>query len=137
MHFQAVTRLQFWSLSLIGSRARRARPHTPEIVSPARSFPVDRNLDNKGCALHQARYEKTCHRYLTACLLRRTNALKPRKSWIYWKKYRSCLYDIARSFGAWTNIYKDTDLNRAQLSLCVSLIENGVNPEALAVSLSL
>jgi len=31
-------------------------------------------------------------------------------------------------------ITQDTDLDRAQLSLCVSLIENGVNPEALAVS---
>lgn len=30
---------------------------------------------------------------------------------------------------------KDTELDRSQLSLCVSLIENGVNPEALAVSL--
>lgn len=29
---------------------------------------------------------------------------------------------------------KDTELDRSQLSLCVSLIENGVNPEALAVS---
>ena len=28
---------------------------------------------------------------------------------------------------------KNTQLDRAQLSLCVSLIENGVNPEALAV----
>lgn len=33
------------------------------------------------------------------------------------------------------NARKDTDLDRAQLSLCVSLIENGVNPEALAVSI--
>lgn len=32
------------------------------------------------------------------------------------------------------DFFKDTDLDRAQLSLCVSLIENGVNPEALAVS---
>ncbi|KAK5094884.1 hypothetical protein LTR70_003802 [Exophiala xenobiotica] len=30
------------------------------------------------------------------------------------------------------SILLDTDLDRAQLSLCVSLIENGVNPEALA-----
>jgi mitotic-spindle organizing protein 1 len=28
---------------------------------------------------------------------------------------------------------KNTHLDRPQLSLCVSLIENGVNPEALAV----
>ena len=28
---------------------------------------------------------------------------------------------------------QDTRLTRTQLSLCVSLIENGVNPEALAV----
>ena len=28
---------------------------------------------------------------------------------------------------------KNTHLNRAQLSMCISLIENGVNPEALAV----
>jgi len=28
---------------------------------------------------------------------------------------------------------QNTQLDRAQLSLCVSLIENGVNPEALAV----
>ena len=30
---------------------------------------------------------------------------------------------------------QNTQLDRTQLSLCVSLIENGVNPEALAVSL--
>ncbi|KAF2428965.1 mitotic-spindle organizing protein associated with a ring of gamma-tubulin 1 [Tothia fuscella] len=30
----------------------------------------------------------------------------------------------------------NTHLNRHQLSYCVSLIENGVNPEALAVSLT-
>jgi mitotic-spindle organizing protein 1 len=29
---------------------------------------------------------------------------------------------------------QNTQLDRAQLSLCISLIENGVNPEALAVS---
>lgn len=29
---------------------------------------------------------------------------------------------------------KNNNLDRPQLSLCVSLIENGVNPEALAVS---
>jgi len=29
---------------------------------------------------------------------------------------------------------QNTNLDRTQLSLCVSLIENGVNPEALAVS---
>ena len=29
---------------------------------------------------------------------------------------------------------QNTQLDRGQLSLCVSLIENGVNPEALAVS---
>jgi hypothetical protein len=29
---------------------------------------------------------------------------------------------------------KNTDLDRQSLSYCVSLIENGVNPEALAVS---
>lgn len=29
--------------------------------------------------------------------------------------------------------WKNTHLDRPQLSLCVSLIENGVNPEALAV----
>jgi mitotic-spindle organizing protein 1 len=28
---------------------------------------------------------------------------------------------------------KNTQLDRTQLSLCVSLVENGVNPEALAV----
>jgi hypothetical protein len=32
---------------------------------------------------------------------------------------------------------QNTDLDRQSLSYCVSLIENGVNPEALAVSLSL
>jgi len=32
---------------------------------------------------------------------------------------------------------QNTQLDRAQLSLCVSLIENGVNPEALAVRLEL
>jgi len=31
------------------------------------------------------------------------------------------------------NHLQDTQLDRAQLSLCVSLIENGVNPQALAV----
>ncbi|OMP86344.1 Mitotic-spindle organizing protein 1 [Diplodia seriata] len=31
----------------------------------------------------------------------------------------------------------NTNLNRTQLSFCVSLIENGVNPEALAVRLAL
>ena len=30
---------------------------------------------------------------------------------------------------------QNTNLTRTQLSLCVSLIENGVNPEALAVSI--
>lgn len=30
---------------------------------------------------------------------------------------------------------QNTNLDRTQLSLCVSLIENGVNPEALAVSI--
>ena len=30
---------------------------------------------------------------------------------------------------------KNTNLDRTELSLCVSLIENGVNPDALAVSL--
>ena len=34
-----------------------------------------------------------------------------------------------------THSSKDTQLDRAQLSLCVSLIENGVNPEALAVGI--
>jgi mitotic-spindle organizing protein 1 len=29
---------------------------------------------------------------------------------------------------------QNTQLDRSQLSLCVSLMENGVNPEALAVS---
>jgi mitotic-spindle organizing protein 1 len=33
-----------------------------------------------------------------------------------------------------TPIQKNTDLDRQSLSYCVSLIENGVNPEALAVS---
>ena len=32
-----------------------------------------------------------------------------------------------------TFMMQNTQLDRAQLSLCVSLIENGVNPEALAV----
>lgn len=32
---------------------------------------------------------------------------------------------------------KNTKLNRTQLSFCVSLIENGVNPEALAVRFKL
>ncbi|EOD43580.1 Mitotic-spindle organizing protein [Neofusicoccum parvum] len=31
----------------------------------------------------------------------------------------------------------NTNLNRTQLSFCVSLIENGVNPEALASSIRL
>ena len=31
------------------------------------------------------------------------------------------------------SVLLNTPLDRAQLSLCVSLIENGVNPEALAV----
>lgn len=34
---------------------------------------------------------------------------------------------------AWLNTSKNTHLDRPQLSLCVSLVENGVNPEALAV----
>lgn len=34
-------------------------------------------------------------------------------------------------------IVQNTDLDRQSLSYCVSLIENGVNPEALAVRLSL
>lgn len=42
--------------------------------------------------------------------------------WIYWKSE----IDAKSS--------QDTELDRSQLSLCVSLIENGVNPEALAVS---
>lgn len=33
-----------------------------------------------------------------------------------------------------TKLLQDTDLSRVQLSMCVSLVENGVNPEALAVS---
>ncbi|KAJ4537040.1 hypothetical protein HRR86_001347 [Exophiala dermatitidis] len=32
------------------------------------------------------------------------------------------------------SVLLNTQLDRTQLSLCVSLIENGVNPEALAVS---
>lgn len=36
--------------------------------------------------------------------------------------------------GAPTKQAQNTHLNRQQLSYCVSLIENGVNPEALAVS---
>lgn len=32
------------------------------------------------------------------------------------------------------SVLLNTHLDRTQLSLCVSLIENGVNPEALAVS---
>jgi mitotic-spindle organizing protein 1 len=32
---------------------------------------------------------------------------------------------------------QNTQLNRSQLSWCVSLIENGVNPEALAASFKL
>jgi hypothetical protein len=32
------------------------------------------------------------------------------------------------------SILQNTKLDRTELSLCVSLIENGVNPEALAVS---
>lgn len=32
-----------------------------------------------------------------------------------------------------TNVYQNTNLDRTELSLCVSLIENGVNPDALAV----
>jgi hypothetical protein len=28
---------------------------------------------------------------------------------------------------------QNTQLDRSQLSLCISLIENGINPEALAV----
>lgn len=31
-------------------------------------------------------------------------------------------------------VQQNTHLDRSTLSLCVSLIENGVNPEALAVS---
>lgn len=30
--------------------------------------------------------------------------------------------------------YQNTNLNRTELSLCVSLIENGINPDALAVN---
>lgn len=33
-----------------------------------------------------------------------------------------------------TDLGQNTQLDRTQLSLCVSLMENGVNPEALAVS---
>lgn len=32
------------------------------------------------------------------------------------------------------DLKQNTQLDRTQLSLCVSLMENGVNPEALAVS---
>jgi poly(3-hydroxybutyrate) depolymerase len=32
-----------------------------------------------------------------------------------------------------TNVVQNTQLDRQQLSYCVSLIENGANPEALAV----
>ena len=32
---------------------------------------------------------------------------------------------------------QNTQLDRSQLSLCISLIENGINPEALAVCRSL
>lgn len=34
-------------------------------------------------------------------------------------------------------IFQNTQLDRSQLSLCISLIENGINPEALAVCGSL
>ncbi|KEF61251.1 mitotic-spindle organizing protein 1 [Exophiala aquamarina CBS 119918] len=33
------------------------------------------------------------------------------------------------------SILLDTQLDRTQLSLCISLIENGVNPEALATAI--
>ena len=32
------------------------------------------------------------------------------------------------------NTAKNTGLDRNQLSMCISMVENGVNPEALAVS---
>jgi mitotic-spindle organizing protein 1 len=35
-----------------------------------------------------------------------------------------------------SQVTQNTDLDRQSLSYCVSLIENGVNPEALAVRLS-
>lgn len=33
-----------------------------------------------------------------------------------------------------SNTSKNTGLDRNQLSMCISMVENGVNPEALAVS---
>lgn len=60
---------------------------------------------------------------------------RQRKSSTSWKKSQSSLYVSAiRKSETINDIMQDTDLDRAQLSLCVSLIENGVNPEALAVS---
>lgn len=44
------------------------------------------------------------------------------------------MFTLNRKFIRTQNGSKDTELDRSQLSLCVSLIENGVNPEALAVS---
>jgi hypothetical protein len=34
-----------------------------------------------------------------------------------------------------SNVFQNADLDRQTLSICISLIENGVNPEALAVGL--
>ena len=48
----------------------------------------------------------------------------------------ACTRQLCRFNRAWHELIKssqNTHLDRKQLSLCVSLIENGVNPEALAV----
>lgn len=42
-----------------------------------------------------------------------------------------CLFDVTQKPS--TNRQQNTNLDRTQLSLCVSLIENGVDPQALAV----
>jgi mitotic-spindle organizing protein 1 len=46
---------------------------------------------------------------------------------------RPSLSALQTPLSSLTRLLQNTGLNRQQLSYCVSLIENGVNPEALAV----
>ena len=63
---------------------------------------------------------------------------------MYWRKYRYSWYALAfscsrclRLQNALTFDAKNTGLDRNTLSICVSLIENGVNPDALAVCIDI
>ena len=64
------------------------------------------------------------------------NARKLVKSWTFWRRFQFCSSVHDLYLLAIAETFQNTNLDRAQLSLCVSLIENGVNPEALAVSTS-